>query len=127
MTQTVKKPNPIRKENYNFQYNFSQEELHEKSKELARACNERVKLEEQKKSVTSDFKAKIDSKSAEVNILSGHISNGYEWLTKTCDVEYDFDAGKKKYYYDGLMVGVERMSPNDYQLKAGLQTDEAES
>lgn len=119
--------NPIRKENYNFQYNFTEDELKEKSKQLARSCDERNNLEDQKKSVMSDFKSKIDSKNAEINITSGHINNGYEWLTKTCDVEYDFDNSKKIFYYNNDRVGVEKMSPQDYQLKAGIETEEAES
>lgn len=119
--------NPIRKENYNFQYNFTEEELKEKSKQLARSCDERNNLEDQKKSVMSDFKSKIDSKNAEINIASGHINNGYEWLTKTCDVEYDFDHGKKIFYYNDLRVGVEKMTKDDYQIKANLETEEAES
>lgn len=105
-----------KKENYNFQYTFTKEELEEKSKQLAKSCEERNGFEDDKKSVMSDFKAKIDSKNAEINILSNHINTGHEWLNKTCQVEYDFDNGKKHYYWDGLKVGTEKMKPSDYQL-----------
>lgn len=108
----------VRKENYNFKYKFSKEELEQKSKQLAMSCEERNKVEDQKKSVNSDFKSKIDSKNAEINIVSNHINTGYEWLTKTCDVQYDFDNGFKTFVYDGEIVGKEKMTPNDYQLKA---------
>lgn len=109
-----------KKENYNFQYTFTQEEIKEKSKQLAKSCEERNSLEDDKKSVMSDFKAKIDSKSAEINVLSNHINTGHEWLNKTCDVEYDFDAGKKIYYWEGMRVGEEKMKSADYQLQASV-------
>lgn len=49
---------------------------------------------------------------------------GYEWVTKTCDLEMDYDNGKKNYYWNGAKVGTEKMTPNDYQIKAEL--DEVE-
>lgn len=110
----------IRKENFDFKYKFSPEELAEKSTQLAKACEERNSLEDQKKSVMSDFKAKIDQKAAEVNILSGHINAGYEYVTKTCTVQYDFDKGVKIYAYGDQIVGNVKMTPTDYQLKAEI-------
>lgn len=109
-----------RKENYNFRYQFTKEELEEKAKQLAKSCEERTSIEDEKKSVMSDFKAKIDSKTAEINHLSNNINSGYEYVTKTCEVEYDFEAGFKKYFYDGVQVGKEKMTSNDYQLEAEI-------
>lgn len=103
------KRNPFKKENYNFQYFFDEPELKEKSKHLAKSCEERNSLEDQKKSVMSEFKSKLDSKNAEINLISGNINNGYEWLTKTCDVEYDFYNGEKNYYLNGKLVGTEKI------------------
>lgn len=75
------KKKPFKKANFNFQYRFTLEELEEKSKHLANSCKDRNCIEDQKKSVMSDFKSKLDSKSAEINIVSEHINSGYEWVT----------------------------------------------
>jgi hypothetical protein len=112
---------PQKKENYTFDYKFSKEELEDKSKQLALACEERNRLEDDKKSVMSDYKAKIDGKNAEINIVSGHINTGKERLTKTCDVVLDFDNGYKTYYWDGLKVGTEKLTKDDYQLSLEQQ------
>jgi len=114
-----KKP-VIRKENFDFKYTFSAEELQQKSTQLAKACEDRNNLEDEKKSMTSGFKAKIDSKSAEINILSGHINAGYEHVTKTCTVQYDFDKGVKTYAHGDKIVGTVKMVAADYQLNAEL-------
>lgn len=106
----------VKKELYNFQYNFTEEELKDKSRQLAKSCEERNRLEDEKKSVMGAFKAKIDSKSEEINVISNHINSGYEWLSKSCDVVMDFDNGIKTYFYEGLKVGEEKMMKADYQI-----------
>lgn len=73
----IKKP-IVKKEIYNFDYHFTREELEEKAKHLAKACEERNALEDEKKSITSEYKAKIDGKNAEVNIISKHVTTGKE-------------------------------------------------
>jgi hypothetical protein len=113
MSTEVKKL--TRKENYNFEYKFSPEELEQKAKQLAKCCQERNGLEDEKKDAMSGFKAKIDSKTAEINLISHHINTGKEFMTKTCDVDMDFDNGRKIYYWEGLKVGEEKMKASDYQ------------
>jgi hypothetical protein len=110
----------IRKENYEFQWNFTESEMDQKSKQLARACADRGALEDELKSIKSGFKAKIDSKTSEINLLSRNINDGHEWLHKTCVVQYDFDNGQKIYSYEGVRVGTEKMVAKDYQLEAQL-------
>lgn len=107
----------MRKENFNFAYRFSAEELALKSKHLAHACEELNRVEEEKKSINSEFKFKIDSRKAEVNTLSQQISSGFSYITKECDVEYFFDDGIKIFYHEGEEVGREKLTSLDYQLK----------
>lgn len=109
-----------RKENYEFQWNFSQDEIEQKSRQLARACADRGGEEDELKAIKSSFKARIDAKTSEINLLSRHINDGHERRYKTCDVQYDFDGGKKIYFFDGIKVGEEKMSAKDYQLEAQL-------
>jgi hypothetical protein len=102
-------------ENYDFKYTFSEEEKAQKAQQLARACKERNGIEDEKKSVMANFKAKIDSATAEMNLLSNQIANGYEYLTKTCVVIKDFDKGVREYFYEGVKVGEAKLKPFDYQ------------
>lgn len=115
--------NPFKKENYDYQHFFTDDELKEKSQQLARACRDHAGIEDQKKSVMSDFKAKLDKISAEINHTSNHINSGFEMRYNTCDVEYAFDEGLKIYYHNGKKVGEEKMTPSDYQAKLDLIPD----
>lgn len=116
----AKKKEQPKKESYSFQYNFSKEELEEKSKQLAQACQDRSSLEDEKKSASSDFKAKIDGKNAEISLISNHIHSGHERVTKTCEVVKDFGNGVKTYSYEGNVVGTERLTAADHQQELPL-------
>jgi hypothetical protein len=111
--------NETRKENYQFKYVFTEDEIKEKSKQLARAIQARLELEDEKKTAASEFKAKIEAKVSESNLISNHINNGYEYLFKTCDVVLDFVTGRKTYFFEGVEVGVETMTKEDYQKQIG--------
>jgi hypothetical protein len=105
----------LSREVYDFAHTFSEEEKAQRAAQLARACKERNELEDSKKSVMSDFKAKIDSKTAEINLITTEYTNGYEFLTKSCEVLKDFDKGVKEYFYEGIKVGEAKMKSGDYQ------------
>lgn len=104
-------------ETITIRYDFTEEETAQKSKQLAIACSEKKQIEDQKKEVNSEFKYKLDSKDAEINLLSTHIQNGYEMRKVKCEVDRDLDAGKKYYVYNGEIVKTEKLSPEDYQLR----------
>lgn len=108
-----------RKENYQFKYVFSEDELKDKSKQLARAIQSRLELEDEKKTAVTEFKAKIEAKVSESNLISNHINNGYEYLFKTCEVVLNFETGRKQYFYEGVQVGEEPMTKDDYQKEIG--------
>lgn len=122
MTKTTESKPVIKKENYSFDYKFSAEELTQKSKQLAQACQERERIDDDRKSAASGFKAKLDSKNAEINLLSNHIETGQEYITRTCEVHYDFDAGVKYYHSDSEIVGKEKMVKGDYQTEATFES-----
>lgn len=68
-------------------YVFNDGELLQIGKELARKNNDSQALEEDKKRVTSDFKARIDKAQAEIGILSRQLSTGYDHRYLKCQVE----------------------------------------
>ncbi len=117
MVIAPKKKN-VRKENYQFNRKFSPAELTTKSIALSQACIDRNTLEDEKKAIISQYKAKIEAENGRINLLAGELQRGSENVLKTCEVFYDFDKATKHYSYEGVEVGTERMEKKDYQLQA---------
>jgi hypothetical protein len=118
-----KEPKKVMKRgNYTFDYKFTQDEINQKAKQLARASVEKNQIEDEKKSTMSVFTSRIDGKKAEINIISEHINSGRETVTKTCDIEFDYDNQIKVFFFEGAEVGREKMTRSDLQL----QIDETE-
>ena len=59
--------------------------------QLARSYSEITDLEDQKKSSASDFKARIDSASAQASIVARKIQNGYEFRDIDCEEVWNWD------------------------------------
>jgi len=107
----------IKKELHHIRYAFDKNELAQKSTQLAETCGEKARLCEEKKSVNSEYKAKIDAKDSVISLLSSHITNGYEIKNVECEVEYDFDKGLKRYFYQGVLYETLSMTDSDRQLE----------
>lgn len=100
-------------------YKFSNEELLKIGKELSLKNHDLKSLEDEKKSVTSEYKHKMDACSAEINILSSHISNGFYMKHYQCEVKRDFKTGYK-YFIDvetGEEIAKEKLTAQDHQLR----------
>jgi hypothetical protein len=113
-----KKKGDWREENFDFDYQFTKEELERLGKTLSRTCIERERVAQEKKDVNAEYKDKLDEKDAQISMLSRNIDKGSEHVKKTCDVLYDYDACFKVYFYNGTEVGRVRMEKKDYQTKA---------
>lgn len=109
-----------KKELHIIRYVFDEEEKKIKSMQLAETCAEKSRLSEEKKSVMSDYKAKIDAKDSTISLLSSHITNGYEHKSVECEVKFLYDQFKKEYWYKGQVYDVVPMSPEDQQLKVEI-------
>lgn len=107
----------MKKELHTIRYSFTPYEIAQKSTQLAETCGDKSRLAEEKKSVMSDYKAKIDAKDSVIGLLSNHITNGYEIKSVECDVEYDFHAGLKRYFWQGELYDTRPMDDNDRQLE----------
>lgn len=97
-------------------YQFTGEEQANNSKELAETCGQKKEVEDEKKSVMSSFKAKIDSHDARINVLSKWISTGYDYRSVECVLKKNFKTGKREYYYQGVLVDEEPLKAEDHQL-----------
>ena len=97
---------------------FTPDELRGKADELADKVSKHAKLEEEKKQVAADYKARLDQLSAGINLLARHISEKCEYQQVECQAFLDCpDYGKKTIYRcdTGDQVGVETMTPSDRQ------------
>jgi hypothetical protein len=66
-------------------------EIKDAGAQLARRYSEISDLEDAKKSVMSDFKAKIDSATADASGLARKIQNGYEFRNIDCEEIWDYE------------------------------------
>jgi len=104
-------------------YIFSHDEIHEKGSELARLNSEAAKISDEKKSVTSSFKAQLDEKNAQIGVIGQHINNGYEHRYVECEIHYnDPNTGMKTIYRKdtGEVVKKETMTAEEMQLELEL-------
>lgn len=115
-----KKKGEWRTENFEFDYQFSDQEIRNRSRQLSKACIERNRIDDERKQIAKEFSSKLDSKNAEIKLISEQIDKGHERMLRTCDVHYDFDTNYKIYYYQDKEVGRVRMDKKDYQLQNGL-------
>lgn len=67
-------------------YEFTRDELEDKSKELARHTLERGRLEQNKKEVDSQLKAQIEAETSQIALLAGHINMGHESRMIDCAI-----------------------------------------
>jgi hypothetical protein len=69
-------------------YEFSQTELTEFSKSLAREVQDIASLELAKKEAMTGFAAQIEARKSEINKLARNISNRHEYRNIDCAVEF---------------------------------------
>jgi len=74
-------------------YTFSEDEITELSKEMAKNTILAKQLEERKKSIDSDLKGQIDKAKLESNISAKHIQEGHEYRNIDCMKDLNFDKG----------------------------------
>lgn len=83
-------------EQRSLRYDFTAKEIHELSLQLAKKNKEVQQLEDEKKTVTSQLQARINSAKADVNVLSNQVSDGWEYRDIECEVIYHKPTQGKK-------------------------------
>lgn len=108
-----------RTEKRTLRYDFTAVEVHDLSVQLANETRKVVSLTEEKKSVTSQWTAKINEAKATCNNLSFKVSDGYEHREIDCEVIFNQPAQGKKTIIrkdSNKIVGVEDMTAADWVL-----------
>jgi hypothetical protein len=98
-------------------YDFTAVEVHDLSVQLANKTKEVVSLTEEKKSVTSQWTAKINEAKATCNSLSFKVADGYEHREVDCEVIFNQPANGQKTIIrkdSNTLVGVEAMTIIDW-------------
>jgi hypothetical protein len=109
----------MQQERINVKHVFSEDELRVISKDLARYTSEVNQLEDEKKSIVSQLKAKIDAAKAEINLHASYISNGYKYKYVLCNIEKDFSKGIAAYISteDKKVLHTRKLQPEEYQTE----------
>ena len=81
---SIDEPKKTKQAKHFLKYQFTHDEIHAKGIELARLSSEAISIENERKAVAAEFKAKIDTKEAEIGVLGNHINNGYEYRYIQC-------------------------------------------
>jgi hypothetical protein len=100
-------------------YQFTHDEIHAMGADLARVATEHRNIDNERKAIASEFKAKLDGKSAEIEMISSHINSGFQHKYVDCKCVYnDPQPGfKTTYRHDsGEIVKTESMSPDELQV-----------
>ena len=112
----------------NGKYIFTEEEKRTIGLQLANRQVDKSMIEDEKRSVMSKYKDQLDRTQMDINKMSRHIIDGYEFRDFECHVEIDWAANTKSYIAvdGGMVIAVRALDPSDYQLKLNMEEDEAE-
>jgi len=99
-------------------YTFNNEELRDIAETLAIKIQDKEAIEEQKKSVMSSFKEKIESVTTEINAAARKYKDRYEMKDIECFVERDFVNGEVRYVRtdNGEIAEKKKMTMADRQM-----------
>ena len=80
----------------NLEYYFTDDEKMQMSQQLAVETQNKRRLEDQKKAVTSQYGSQINEKAESINSLSDKIAAGYEYRNIECTVQWHTTTKNKK-------------------------------
>lgn len=95
--QKISKGDKLEKTTTMLRYNFTEAELKDKAQSLGEAVQKLAQIEDELNSIKSDYKKKLQEKSAEINELSNHITAKYEMRNTPCLLRKDFKLKERQY------------------------------
>ena len=124
--QNVNDEKTIIKQNIDIVHKFNDDELQELGQEISQEIQEKTELENEKKSVVSSYKARIEAKDTTIHLLANKISTKQEDRSVECAIHMNTPrVGRKTAYRtDNEEVVWERpMDPEDMQLRLNMEID----
>lgn len=105
---------------------FTTEEINEKAKQLANENRNYTEIENDKKSVTADFGARLAESKAKIDRLANHINSGYELRRVNVEVRmHDPEEGKKTVVRLDTNETVEILNMTEDELQEELDFENA--
>jgi hypothetical protein len=107
----------------NGKYIFTDDDKRVIAMSLANKQVDKGIVEDEKRSVMSNFKERIDRICLDINKLSRNLIDGYEYRDFECHVEINWAENTKSYITvdGGDVLSVRALDPSDYQLKLDMQ------
>lgn len=119
-----KKPIEVRKEQHFLRVDFTEPELKEFSKTLARETQNLAQAEEEKKLAVAQFAERIARCKSVQSVMSRNISNGYEMRMIECEVHLDLPRKGVATVFrtdTGEMVKERPMEPSELQRELPVE------
>lgn len=106
-------------EKRSLRHEFTAKEIHDHSVALAMKNKELQSLEDEKKTVTSQYKARMNEAQETINKLSSYVTDGFEMRQVDCEIQYNKPKqGQKTIIRKDLNKthAVEQMTDDDWTL-----------
>ena len=108
-------------------YDFTDEEKAELANDMARKITEAEDLDDQKKAVTSEYTAKINSAQAEAQSKAKKLTSGYEMRQIDCVEILDYEEKEVTVTRLDDSEQVERRTMTNYELQQSLDLKETDN
>lgn len=95
---------------------YSDSDIHKMAIELVGAMKDKEIIKESAKAAADSFKLDLANKDTKIEELSSCITNGYQYITRKCEMVRNFDSGKREFYVEGKLVAEEDLTAKDHQL-----------
>lgn len=108
-----RKPVEVNKE---IREEYSDQVIHKMAIDLVKTMKDKETIKETAKQAADSYKQELAQKDSVIEELSSCITNGYQYVTRKCEMIRNFDTGKREYYYEGKIVAEEDLTAKDHQL-----------
>lgn len=127
MQRSEQKRPRVKKHQDYLKYNFTEQEITDIAKELARENQNHAQIEQRKKEVMAEFKSQIEAAMSKIGRASALVNNGYEYRNIDCETRYH--APKENWCMTirtdtGEIVKERKMTPEEMQEAFDFEADE---
>jgi tetratricopeptide (TPR) repeat protein len=95
---------------------YSDADVHRMAIKLVKTMKDKEMIKEEAKAAADSFKQDLANKDTQIEELSSCITNGYQYVTRKCEMIRNFDSGKREFWDEGKLVAEEDLTAKDHQL-----------
>lgn len=119
-TKKITTKKRVRTVQVSLNYQFTPEERANYSDQLASEIQAKNQLDDEKKEAVSNYKAKIDACTSNINKLANWVNSGQDYRSVPVIVKKDYEKGIKEYFHPEDLkrkLGQDKMIAADYQTQ----------